>query len=370
VISSIDRILRRGAALALAVAVATALGCDPPSTDGPLGDEPPRPLPAGGPAPAPASSGAPAPASTTATKTDLFHKTFGKPTDRAVVFLHGGPGANSFSFEGSVAEALAARGNFVVTYDQRGSGRSPAATPQDFTFKKVTQDLDDLIHALGLKSPILIGHSWGGTLAVKFLETRPAVAKGAVLVGNPVDHPDSIFNIHERCAAIYKKRLSFGKVQEITELNTRMFPSGLKPPYQFSTEDFEATMKHALGCGLDFPSPPTLSGTAMWARLLKSSDRALLTSVEPAAGASYQINEHLLYAEFSLQFRQLRPKLYGIYGDEDGLFSEKQTAQISSLISPEHFTLVHRASHFVYIDQQEEFLTVLTKYLDALAGSP
>jgi proline iminopeptidase len=300
--------------------------------------------------------------------TDLFHQTFGDKANRPVVFLHGGPGGNSIMFETAAAEDLAKRGNFVVTYDQRGSGRSPAATEKDFTFEKVTQDLDDLISTLGLKSPVLLAHSWGGTLAVKFMELHPGVAKGAILVGNPVDYPDSIFNIHARCTANYKKTFAFPRIQEVEELHARMFPNGRTPPFNFTSEDFGATMNHAVKCGLDFPKQPTANALKLWASVLLGGDREAAMKVDAAPGAAYQKNERLLDLEFRAQFAKANPTLYAIYGADDGLLSAKQLDDIRSIVSPAHFNLVQRSSHVVYLDQHDEFLDIVSKDMDEMSA--
>jgi proline iminopeptidase len=104
------------------------------------------------------------------------------------------------------------------------------------------------------------------------------------------------------------------------------------------------------------------------ARLLASSNRDLvMANSDPDEGAGFHQNERLLHSEFSAPFRRLSPKLYGIYGSEDGLFSAKQVATISSLLSPSHFTLIERAGHLVFIDQEERFLDALSKNLEALS---
>src|SRR5690242_6494442 len=60
-----------------------------------------------------------------AVKSDLSYRVFGDVHAPPVVFLHGGPGATSYGFELTAAPEIAARGYYVVAYDQRGSGRSP-----------------------------------------------------------------------------------------------------------------------------------------------------------------------------------------------------------------------------------------------------
>jgi pimeloyl-ACP methyl ester carboxylesterase len=57
----------------------------------------------------------------------------------------------------------------VVTYDQRGHGASAAAA-------------DYSLDALALKHPLLVGHSFGGLLAVEHAAARPGCA-GVVAVG-------------------------------------------------------------------------------------------------------------------------------------------------------------------------------------------
>jgi proline iminopeptidase len=302
-------------------------------------------------------------------KTDLFVRTFGDPKDRPIVFVHGGPGSNAVIFERTVAEAIAARGNFVVSYDQRGSGRSPKGTLADFTYAKATGDLDDVIAAHHLKDPILIGHSWGTTLALKYLELHPNVAKGAILVSGPLDYPESIFTILQRCRAFYEKWFLFPLAREVAELEKKLFPRGLTPPYELDSTLLAEVMKHALPCGLYFASSPTAEAAATWAGLLAGEERSLITDQAPDVGAGFDANEGLSESEFSALFEKLKARLYGIYGADDGLYSDLQNTRISNILGASHFTLLPNAGHMSFIDQRSTFLEVLARYLDALSKS-
>ncbi len=198
------------------------------------------------------------------------------------------------------------------------------------------------------------------------MELHPGVVAGAVIVGNPIDYPRSIANIHDRCTTRYQQRAQFGALDDVKKLHARMFPNGVNPPYQFTTADAGATMKHATDCGLNLPQIPSPGAAALYATLLASPQYDLATSVahEPLEG--FQANERLLYSDFGAQFINAAPKLYGIYGDEDGLESEADLKRISNLISAAHFRLIHGASHNVFVDQQPEFLDALTADLDAM----
>ena len=71
----------------------------------------------------------------------------------------------------------------TIRYDQRGFGRSPAAT----TWYSETDDLAVLLHRLGVTRTILVGSSHGGGLAIDFTLAHPAMVQQLVLVGAVVN---------------------------------------------------------------------------------------------------------------------------------------------------------------------------------------
>lgn len=97
---------------------------------------------------------------------------------RPLVLLHGL--ASTAHIWDLVAPALALH-HRVVAYDQRGHGRSDKPEgPYDF--EAVGADLAALLQALGVAAPVLVGHSWGGHVALAFAARYPAVPAGLVLV--------------------------------------------------------------------------------------------------------------------------------------------------------------------------------------------
>ncbi|MCD8540447.1 MAG: alpha/beta hydrolase, partial [Leadbetterella sp.] len=69
--------------------------------------------------------------------------------------------------------------------------------------------------------------------------------------------------------------------------------------------------------------------------------------------------------ELADDLKRLRgPRLYGIYGKEDGLFDEKQITEIRSLVAdPARFLYLDNCSHGVYMDRQGEFINALVSWL-------
>ena len=95
-----------------------------------------------------------------------------------LVLLHGL--ASTSHIWDLVAPLLADRFR-VLAPDQRGHGESDK--PEDgYDFDSVSADLDSFLSALGLEAPVLVGHSWGGNVAVHYAAHKPEVPKALVLV--------------------------------------------------------------------------------------------------------------------------------------------------------------------------------------------
>jgi pimeloyl-ACP methyl ester carboxylesterase len=86
----------------------------------------------------------------------------------SAVLLHG-LGAPQRSWD-RVAPLLAPHLR-VVTYDQRGHGASAAAA--DYSLDAFLADLQAVLDGLALEQPLLVGHSFGGLLAVEHAATHP-----------------------------------------------------------------------------------------------------------------------------------------------------------------------------------------------------
>ena len=69
----------------------------------------------------------------------------------------------------------------VVALDQRGHGQS--FKPDDgYDFATVISDLAGVLDALRITNPIIVGHSWGGDVALEFAVVNPGIATGLCFV--------------------------------------------------------------------------------------------------------------------------------------------------------------------------------------------
>jgi len=94
-----------------------------------------------------------------------------------VLILHGGPGLSDYTT--SLADELV-EGFTVYRYQQRGL--APSTTNGPFTVETHMSDAVAVLDAINAGPVFLIGHSWGGHLALHLAATHPDRLAGLVVV--------------------------------------------------------------------------------------------------------------------------------------------------------------------------------------------
>lgn len=88
-----------------------------------------------------------------------------------VVLLHGGPGFDHSGFK-PLFSRLADQAQ-IVYVDHRGHGRSDRCPADQWTLDHFADDVVGLCDALGIEKPIVIGQSFGGFVAQRYLARHP-----------------------------------------------------------------------------------------------------------------------------------------------------------------------------------------------------
>jgi pimeloyl-ACP methyl ester carboxylesterase len=83
-----------------------------------------------------------------------------------LVCLHGGMGVDAGSLHVPGILDLAQFGIRLIIPDQRGHGESERTTQRDYSHNVWAADVHDLAESLGLRTFALLGHSYGGFLAL------------------------------------------------------------------------------------------------------------------------------------------------------------------------------------------------------------
>ncbi|MGD8903541.1 MAG: alpha/beta hydrolase [Anaerolineae bacterium] len=95
-----------------------------------------------------------------------------------LALMHGGPGADHYSMLAlrPLADQFA-----LVFYDHRCNGRSEGAKIQSMTWENLTADADALRQALGFEKWAVLGHSFGGMVALEYALRYPQSLSHLVL---------------------------------------------------------------------------------------------------------------------------------------------------------------------------------------------
>ncbi|MFB8272307.1 alpha/beta fold hydrolase [Streptomyces sp. NPDC055955] len=109
-------------------------------------------------------------------------------TGPLVLLVHGFP-ETWYSWRRQLP-ALAAAGYRAVALDVRGYGRSSKpADPAAYAMLDLVDDNVALVHALGERSAVLVGHDWGATIAADSALLRPDVFRAVALLSVPYTPP-------------------------------------------------------------------------------------------------------------------------------------------------------------------------------------
>jgi len=149
----------------------------------------------------------------------VWTKRIGNNPRIKVLLLHGGPAATHEyleSFEGF----LPPEGIEFIYYDQLGSAYSDQPKDEDlWTIDRFTDEVEQVRKALGLGRDnfYLLGHSWGGMLAVEYALKYGQNLKGLVISNMMMSIPDYNRYANE----VLAKGMDPAVVKEIRELEAK-----------------------------------------------------------------------------------------------------------------------------------------------------
>ena len=141
-----------------------------------------------------------------------------KSNGKAIVLLHG----KNFSgaYWKQTAEALLEAGYRVVMPDQIGFGKSSKPQWFQYSFQQLATNTKTLLDTLGIEKVVVLGHSMGGMVAVRFTLMFPETVSKLVLE-NPIGLED------------YKLKVPYQTVDELYQKELKQTAESIKK-YQFT----------------------------------------------------------------------------------------------------------------------------------------
>ncbi|WP_047419527.1 alpha/beta hydrolase [Cellulophaga sp. Hel_I_12] len=287
----------------------------------------------------------------------IYSKAYGNSNDKPLIYLHGGPGFNAAGFEVTTAQKLAENGFYVIAYDRRGEGRSLEKNAA-FTFNETFEDLNLIYDTFNITSATLVGHSFGGIIATLYAEKYPNKVKAVVLVSAPLSTQESFSTVLNSSKAIY-----FSKKDTVNLNYIKILENMDKSTLEYSSYCFG----HAMQNGFYYPKAPTKEAVDIYSRF--KTDTLLVqygSQMTYEAPQGFWRNEKYTTLDIKENLRTVLKNstpIFGLYGKDDGLFSEVQITEIGSLIGKEKLEYMENCSHNLFIDQQTKFINALKNWI-------
>jgi pimeloyl-ACP methyl ester carboxylesterase len=266
-----------------------------------------------------------------------------------LLYLHGGPGSalGVVALRAYVGLELEAR--YLVAYlDQRGVLDSPAVPGDSQTIANHVADVQAAIRYLRARFPhrrlYLLGHSWGGTLALATALDSAGLVDGVIDVAGP-------FELAGTLRASYDTTLKWARDAHLDDAVAELQTVG-PPPYRELTQQLTLSKwaSSAFGGIAEHLSEP---------RLLS---RAPYTKAEPAWGEAELAIVQAMYAELTRadlvpRLAAARTPLLVIVGGLDAnVPPDAMQAGYQAYGGPKRWLALPRSHHLMFVDEPGAFV--------------
>jgi proline iminopeptidase len=260
-----------------------------------------------------------------------------------LLLMHGGPGLDHTSL--LPLQALADQFTLIF-YDHRCNGRSEGAAVETMTWENLTADAEALREKLGFKQWAVLGHSFGGNVALEYALRYPQSLSHLILMDTGAD---ACWSRENAPRILAKRGYSDAAVQA-----ARRFFSG-----QVTSREWAPTI-------MKFMSAYSYRGFLVdMAHLALSPGPSPKMRAEPAIFGF----GHLL-AGWTVMHRlgEIRQPTLVLAGRYDFLFPPEHQAILADRLPNAQLELVERAGHNPQMERTGEVVQIIRRFLLAITG--
>lgn len=255
-----------------------------------------------------------------------------------LLLMHGGPGADHCSM---LPFRRCADRFTLVFYDHRCNGRSVGAEVTSMTWENLTADADALREKLGFEKWAVLGHSFGGHVALEYALRYPDSLSHLVLLDTGADSRWSRQNAPELLAAR-------GYSPEKVELVRRFFTGEIAP---------NEMLRGLLSFGGAYYHQPSL-------RLLVRDMLAgeWRTKMRPQAlifAGRYLLKDWTVMDRLG----EIKAPTLVMAGRDDFLFPPEHQEELAAGIPQARLRIIERAGHNAHSEQPAEVMAALREFL-------
>jgi len=160
----------------------------------------------------------------------VWYKVVGSGESVPLLTLHGGPGGGHDYLE--PLNALASE-RPVVFFDQLGCGKSD--TPDDVSLWRIDRFVDEVTavrDALGLDRIHLLGHSWGGWLAIEYMLGAPSGVISLTLASTSASIPQFVYEAGKLISELPREMAEMRRLEAEGDFENPEFEAGMMEFYK------------------------------------------------------------------------------------------------------------------------------------------
>ena len=265
---------------------------------------------------------------------NIHYQSWAAPNVQRSLLLVHGHGAHSHWWD-FIAPAFTDEYK-VVAIDMSGAGDSDHRS--QYSTALFCDEIASVIRDAGLTSPLLLGHSFGGSLARNFCYLHPELVSGLILA-------DSAISLKGRTRPV--PAAPRGNIRYYGDISEGIKRFRLRPPQPCENTflvDYIAT--HSL--------------------------------VETDAGYCFKLDQSLFakmlenpvnLPDSATMLRALTCPVAMIYGDRSHFFGPETVALVRQVFSENNIVKIENAHHHLFLDKPQDFITALDKLLTLLSAS-
>jgi proline iminopeptidase len=275
----------------------------------------------------------------------LFVKVIGQ--GYPLVLMHGGPGLDHTSL---LALQPLADQFTLIFYDHRCNGRSEGAEVSSMTFENLTADADALRQTLGFDKWAVLGHSFGGMVALEYALRYPQSLSHLLLVDTC---GDIWWGQHNAPEILAKRGYSAAAVQA-----ARRFFNGQLAPKEF----FSVTMKYARAYYYN---------SNRWA-MARDVVSGVLSGSPPKMrpeAAIFGFSQLLRGWAVMDRLSEIKVPTLVLAGRDDFLFPPEHQVALAGGIPNAQLEIIERAGHEAPSERPAEVIRAVTDFLAAVTPS-
>lgn len=259
-----------------------------------------------------------------------------------LVLMHGGPGLDHVSL--TPFRELADR-HTVILYDHRCNGRSIGAPVESMTFENLTADAEALRETLGHDRWAVLGHSFGGHVALEYVLRYPERVTQLILL----DTSGDAWWSQEHAAEVLAGRGYGPKTVRVA----RRFFSGRIAPKDFVRASFRLLPAYDHRFSLLRLGREMVEGG--WR--LRTRPEALMFGGRQMRG--WSVMDRL---------GEIRVPTLVLAGHDDFLFPPESQALLAAGIPKARLRIIERAGHNPQSERPAETLAAVADFLDTSPG--